>query len=164
MKMLVTRDEIYQRTPVNGNLDYDKVLPHVLTAQDTHVQEVLGTNLYNKIVTDFNADTLVDPYLTLLNTWIKPMLIHFVASDFYLFHAFEIGNGGIFRHQGDSSITPDMKDIDRLHSEQKKFAVFYRERLIDYICNNTSLFPEYYTTQNGQLSPSTKISNNSIVL
>ncbi len=161
--MLVTRDEIYQRTPVNGNLDFDKVLPHVLTAQDTHVQEVLGTALYNKIVTDFNNDTLVDPYLELLNTWVKPMLIHFVASDFYLFHAFEVANGGIFRHQSENSFTPDMKDVDRLHSEQKKFAVFYRERLVDYLCYNSNLFPEYVQTQQGQLSPSSKMVNNQIV-
>ena len=164
MKMLVTREEIYQRTPVNGNLDYDKVLPHVLTAQDTHVQEVLGTNLYNKIVTDFNAETLIDPYLTLLNTWVKPMLVHFIASDFYLFHAFEVANGGIFRHESENSSTPDMSDIDKLSTEQKKFAVFYRERLIDYLCYNSNLFPEYISTQNGQLNPSTKISNNQIVL
>ena len=163
MKMLVTRDEIYQRTPINGNLDYDKVLPHVLTAQDTHVQEVLGTNLYNKLVTDFNANTLIEPYTTLLNTWVKPMLIHFIASDFYLFHAYEIANGGIFRHQSENSFTPDMIDIDRLSSEQKKFAVFYRERLIDYLCWNNNLFPEYLETQDGQLYPSSKIINNQIV-
>ena len=164
MKMLVTREEIYQRTPINGNLDFDKVMPHILTAQDTHVQEVLGTKLYQKLVTDFNADTLAEPYTTLLNTWVKPMLIHFVASDFYLFHAYEIANGGIFRHQSENSFTPDMPDIDRLSEEQKKFAVFYRERLIDYLCWNNNLFPEYLETQDGQLYPSSKIINNQIVL
>ena len=33
---------------------------------------------------------------------------------------------------------------------------FYRERLIDYIQNNTSLFPEYSTNTGADLTPTTQ--------
>jgi len=32
-------------------------------------------------------------------------------------------------------------------------ATFYRERLIDYICNNSALFPEYTSNTGADLSP-----------
>ena len=150
---LVTRDEILQRTVIGGNTDQDKIAPHIVTAQDIELQTVLGTSLYNKVMTDFANNTIAEPYITLLDTYIKPMLCHYVAANFYVFHAFSVANGGIYRHQSENSFTPSLQEVELLSNEQKAKAVHYRERLIDYICWNTSLFPEYLTNQNDGMSP-----------
>jgi hypothetical protein len=44
-------------------VDIDKVTPFVKIAQDIQVQEILGTKLYRKILTDVQADTLAGNYL-----------------------------------------------------------------------------------------------------
>ena len=142
---LVTRDEILQRTPLGGNIDQDKIVPHIITAQDIELQTVLGTNLYNAV--------LGGSYPSLLDTLIKPMLCHYIAANFYLFHAFDVGNGGIYRHQSENSFTPSLSEIDRLHMEQKAKAVHYRTRLVDHLCYDSSQYPEYISNTEDGMYP-----------
>ena len=44
-------------------------------------------------------------------------------------------------------------DLKPLMDQALDMATFYRERLIDYICNNSALFPEYNTNTGADLSP-----------
>ncbi len=81
------------------------------------------------------------------------MCAHYTASDFYLFHAYEVANGGIFRHQSENSFTPDLGDVRALHDEQKNKAVHYRTMLVRYLCENSNLFPEYYAAQGAGMYP-----------
>jgi hypothetical protein len=57
--LLITKDHLFKYTQLQGNVDIDKVTPFVKIAQDIQVQEILGTKLYRKILTDVQADTLV---------------------------------------------------------------------------------------------------------
>jgi hypothetical protein len=61
--LLITKDHLFKYTQLQGNVDIDKVTPFVKIAQDIQVQEILGTKLYRKILTDVQADTLAGNYL-----------------------------------------------------------------------------------------------------
>ncbi len=82
--LFVTRHDISVFTAANGNVDNDKLLPRILIAQDIHIQNYLGTDLYNKIQADIVGSSLVDPYLSLLNDYIKPMLLHWSMVEYLL--------------------------------------------------------------------------------
>ena len=47
--LFVTRHDISVFTAANGNIDNDKILPYINQAQDIHIQNYLGTELYVKI-------------------------------------------------------------------------------------------------------------------
>jgi hypothetical protein len=153
IQLLITREQLLERTPLNGNIDTDKIVPHIITSQDIEVQTVLGTPLYFKLLAELTANTLADPYLTLYEQFVVPMAAHYTAANFYLFHAFEVANGGIYRHQSENSFTPDMADIRRLSTEQENKAVHYRARLNDYLCYYSGLFPEYQETVGAGMNP-----------
>jgi hypothetical protein len=74
--LLITRDDLVRFTAVNGNVDTDKFLQFVKIAQDIHIQNYLGTKLLEKIQADIIAGTLTGNYETLVETYVKPMLIH----------------------------------------------------------------------------------------
>jgi hypothetical protein len=160
MTTIITRDQLLQRTPLNGNIDNDKIVPHMVTAQDIELQTVIGTPLYNKILADVEANTLAGVYLDLYEGYIVPMVCHYTAANFYLFHAFEIGNGGIYRHQSENSFTPDLNDIRSLSEEQRNKGNHYRSRLSDYLTYYSSLFPEYLQSATPGMSPDTRVANN----
>lgn len=160
MQLLITRQQILERTPINGNIDNDKLTPHQITAQDIEVQSVLGSPLYNRILADLENNNLAGEYLSLYNTYIVPMAAHYTAADFYLFHAYEVANGGIFRHQSENSFTPDLKEIQNLSREQSNKATFYRNRLTDYLGYFSSSFPEYLESAEPGLSPNSAPPNN----
>ena len=44
--LFVTRHDISVFTAANGNIDNDKLLPFINQAQDIHIQNYLGTDLY----------------------------------------------------------------------------------------------------------------------
>ena len=72
--LFVTRHDISVFTAANGNIDNDKILPYINQAQDIHIQNYSGTELYVKIQNEIVAGTLANPYLALLNDYIKRIL------------------------------------------------------------------------------------------
>jgi hypothetical protein len=82
-----------------------------------HIQNYLGTKLYDKISDDIIADTLTGDYLDLVNEYIQPMLIHFAMVDYLPFAAYEVKNNGLLKHRSENSETPSKDEIDFLTTE-----------------------------------------------
>ena len=80
--LLITRDDVVKFTAMNGNVDTDNFIQWVKVAQDIHIQNYLGTKLLDKIKTDIINDTLSGNYLSLVTTYIKPMLIHWAMVEY----------------------------------------------------------------------------------
>ena len=79
--LLVTRADILKLTPINGNVDTDKITPFIKSAQDIHIQDILGTKLYNRIIDGIENSNLPADYNTLLVTYVQPVLCHLAAAD-----------------------------------------------------------------------------------
>lgn len=152
--LFVTTEDIKAFTLINGNLDPDKFIQFVKIAQDIHIQNYLGTRLFDKINDDIVADTLVAPYSTLLTTYIKPMVIHWTMVEFLPYAAYMIGNKGMFKHGSENSTGVDKNEVDFLIEKERSVAQNYTRRFIDFICNNSTLFPEYNQNSNEDVYPS----------
>jgi hypothetical protein len=154
--LLITRDDIVKFTALNGNIDTDKFIQFIKIAQDTHIQNYLGTDLLEKIQDDIINDTLTDPYLSLLRKYVKPMLIHWSMVEYLPFSAYTIANKGIYKHQSENSETVEKSEIDFIVEKERDIAQHYTQRFIDYICFNNAIFPEYTSNSNGDMYPDTK--------
>ena len=151
--LLITRDDIAKFTALNGNVDSDKFVQFVKIAQDIHIQNYLGSDLFEKISSDIVASTLAEPYISLLTTYIKPMLIHWSMVEYLPFGAYEIANKGIYKHNSENSNTAEKNEIDFLIEKERDIAEHYTTRFIKYICNNTATFPEYSTNDAEDMKP-----------
>ena len=154
--LLVSRDDIVKFTAVNGNTDTDKFIQFVKIAQDTHIQNYLGTKLFEKINSGIVNDSLVEPYLSLLNTYIKPMAIHWAMVEYLPFSAYTIANKGVYKHSAENAEVVDKEEIDFLVEKQRSIAEHYTRRFIDYICFNSSNYPEYNANTNEDMHPDGK--------
>lgn len=154
--LLVSRDDIVKFTAVNGNTDTDKFIQFVKIAQDTHIQNYLGTKLFEKINDGIVNGTLVNPYLSLLNTYIKPMVIHWSMVEYLPFSAYTIANKGVYKHSAENAEVVDKEEIDFLVEKQRSIAEHYTRRFIDYICFNQSNYPEYNENTNEDMHPDGK--------
>lgn len=155
--LFITMTELKRKSILDGALDTDKLIQFVEVAQDVHIQNFLGTKLYEKIQTLITASTLDDSananYKTLLNSYIKPMLIWYSQYSFIPFAAFQISNGGIFKHTSESSEGATKEEIDALTAKAKDFADFYTNRFIDFMIENSSDYPEYTGSQDEGMYP-----------
>jgi len=90
--------DLKRNSIIDGSVDVDKFIGFVKIAQEIHIRNYLGTDLYNKISTDIlgtGGASLTGNYLTLVNTYIQPMLIHFAMVDYLPFAAYSLKNGGL---------------------------------------------------------------------
>jgi len=154
--LLISRNDIVKFTALNGNIDTDSFIQWIKVAQDIHIQNYLGTNLLEKIKTDIINNTLANPYLFLLNSYIKPMLIHYAMVEYLPFSAYTIANKGVFKHTSENATSVDKNEVDFLVEKERMIAQNYTERFITYINFNNSLFPEYNTNSNADMFPSTQ--------
>jgi len=151
--LFVSTDDIKKFTALNGSVDVDKFIPFVKIAQDIHIQNYLGSNLFQKINNDIVAGTLASPYTTLVTTYIKPMVIHWAMVEYMPFASYIIANKGVYKHGAENSTNVEKNELDYLIEKERDIAQHYTRRFIDYMCSNNSLFPEYTNNTNEDMYP-----------
>jgi hypothetical protein len=151
--LFVSREDIVKYTALSGNLDTDKFIQWVKVAQDIHIQGYLGTKLFNKINDGIIDNNLAEPYLSLLNTYIKSMVIHWSMVEFMPFSAYTFGNKGVYKHNSENSENVDKTEIDFLIEKERSIAEHYTRRFIDFMSFNQAQFPEYNTNSNDDMFP-----------
>jgi len=152
--LFISRTDLVKNTILDGNVDTDKFIQFIKIAQEIHIKNYIGSDLYNKISSDILAGSLAGSYLTLTNTYLQPMLIHYAMIDYLPFAAYQIKNGGIFKHQSENSESVSKSEVDYLVNKEREFAEYYTRRMIDYVTYNISSFPEYNTNNNEDVYPS----------
>jgi hypothetical protein len=152
--LFITRKDLVKFSSVNGNVDTDKFLQYIKIAQDIHIQNYLGTDLYDKIQTDIEASSLTGDYLALVNDHIKPMLIHWAMVEMLPYISYTIANKGVFKHSSENAENVSKEEVDFLIEKERTTAQYYTDRFIDYMSfNASSKFPEYYTNANEDVYP-----------
>ena len=152
--LFIKRADLVKNTALSGNVDTDKFIQFIKLAQEIHVRNYLGTDLYDKISNDIIASTLSGDYLDLVNDYVQPMLIHFAMSEYLPFAAYTIANGGVYKHNSENATQPLKEEIDSLIAKERDYAEYYTNRFIEYMSFNASnKFPEYYTNNNEDIYP-----------
>lgn len=155
--LFITPNDLKQNTILNGNVDTDMFIQFIKIAQQMHVQNYLGTKLYDAISTKINTSTLTGDYLNLVNDYIQPMLIHFAMVDYLPFANYQIRNGGVFKHKSENSESTSKDELDILVQKHRTFSDFYAKRFVDYMgIYASSMFPEYWTNRDADMFPDRK--------
>jgi hypothetical protein len=153
--LFINRTDLVKNSILDGNVDTDKFIQFIKVAQQIDIQNLLGTDLYNKISADIIAGTLSGNYLTLVNTYVQPTLIWFAQMNYIPFAAYQIKNGGVFKHSSETAQNVDKNEVDYLVGKAREYANYYSTRLVDYLCFNDNLFPEYNSNSDDDIYPDT---------
>lgn len=160
--------DLKKKSILSGNVDPDKIIQFVEVAQDTHIQNYLGGKLYHKMQTLILNNTISDAgnadYKTLLNEYIKPMLIWFTQSDYMPFAAYQVSNGGVFKHRSENSDSITTEELNILVRRATETAEFYTRRFMDYMDHNSHLYPEYLESSNEDMHPDKDVNFGGIYL
>ena len=144
--LFISRNDIIRRTPIGGNIDPEKLVPFIKTAQDKYIWIVLGSALYFYLQEQIAANTLSEPYTTLMELYIKDTLVHYSFVEALPFLPYTIANAGVFKNNPEGTTAPDKQDVDFLLQKELQTAQFYAERLVTYLIANSSTYPQYNST------------------
>ncbi len=162
--LFVSPADVIKRTGINGNVDRDQMIQFIKIAQDIHIQNILGTNLFEKIATDIAADSLSGNYLTLFTNYIQDMVIHYSAIEILPYIHYKVANGGIYVKGAENGESVTKQDLDYLVQKERDIAEHYSRRFVDHMAFYSSLYPEYNTSSNDDMYPSKNQNFNGWVL
>ena len=111
--LFISPKELTQDTMMGGNVDVSKYLPSIFSTQTKVIEELLGTELYDKMLSDYTEDIstgkfipsqVTGYYLVLLNEYIKPILKYESCADYITISPYVLGNGGLYKNDPEKAI------------------------------------------------------------
>jgi len=155
--LLISEQKLKDSTAINLNVDVNILLPYVLQAQTLYIEPKLGTQLYEHIKGLIQAGTISDAgnaaYKTLLDDYISFVLVNYSFYHAIPYLRFKVENGNIYSKTSENGTALTTEESQSLREEISNTAQYYTERLIEYIRNNTSDFPEYSTNSGADVNP-----------
>lgn len=146
--LLTTPKAVKDNSAIQDNVDDKLIVPYIKKSQFTHIHQLLGSNLYEKILSDIENDTLTGNYKILVDRYIKSCLIEWTVYEVMPFISLKLDNKSITKGNSDYSDAADLNDLKYLRQTVRDLASFYNQRVINYLKANTSLFPEYLSNTN----------------
>lgn len=144
-------------TALGSTVDENVIHPYIQIAQDRHIWNALGTALYDDLAEKVRAVTpIAGNDKILLETYIQPCLTQFVFVELGYVMRLRFSNNSITLADSDVGSAADLGSIKLVMERAESIAMFYRQRLVDYLCYNTALFPLYNANTAEQLGPSTR--------
>ena len=154
--LYISSTRLKKDSAIGGSVSDDLVMPYILLAQDMNILPILGTDLDAKLKSEIQGGTLAGVYKTLVEDFIQPALVQFsfVSLVPYLRLRF-VNNAVVVMGATDQSSSATYDDLKPVMDTATDAAEFYRQRMIDYLRNNSSSFPEYSSNTGSDLDPTT---------
>jgi len=164
--LFINRTDLVRNSIIDGNVDTDKYIQFIKLAQEIHVQNYLGTKMYEALTVAIpNIDQPANArWKLLLDDYVVPMLIWFSQVDYIPFASYQIRNGGMFKHRSENADTVSKEEVDYLVEKARTNAEWYSRRFIDFMSFNQTTYPEYTNNINDDINPSYDATFNGWVL
>ena len=151
--LFVSENKIKDSTALGGNIDNEFIVPYLKVAQKKYIETKLGTDLFESLQTKITAGSLAGVYQTLVDDYIQDALVHWGFYECLPFLRVRVANNGIGVKTSENLESMSQQDMSTLREEIRNTAEFYTERLVEYLCNNNSLYPEYSTNTGEDVRP-----------
>ena len=156
-ELFINSVTLKKHTVIDGSEDSDKIMQHIFNAQVIHIRNLLGTDLYDRLQAGITASDLSANEVTLIDDYIQMTLVHYAAAEYFTFARYTASQGGVFQHQSDNAIALTQSDVDGLVKKERSNAEYFATRLINFLCENNTDYPEYSTNTGDDINPSKSI-------
>ena len=140
-KLLINRDDFTYLVDLSKNVTEKQLNPCILDAQIRVLKGTMCASLYDEVYTQFLSDTLTAENQTLLEDYIKPLLVFASYSNYLVMAGKRSTATGIVKVVGDNleQVTrEELKDIKTAieHSQDT-----YQNNLSNFLECNTDVYP-----------------------
>lgn len=140
---IISEVQLRNYTDINDNVDTALIKNAIREAQDIGLQAIIGTILYDKILSDIDSSSLSGVYKTLVDNYIQDYLIY--AAYWYSLDAIYLRprNNGIVRPTGGENAEGVERDLYNVKRQSVRNKMeYYAERLTNYILEEENSYPE----------------------
>lgn len=146
-------------TPVNLNVEQHLINMSIQDAQLLHLQMTLGTKLYKKLESLISSKDISLPanavYKTLLDDYVVKAVAYWALAECAVYVRYKIMNKGVQSQNSENSTPIELEELKYIQERMRNSAEFYSQRIADYLCANSTLYPEYTSaTDLDEIDPS----------
>lgn len=140
----ISQEFIKENFPINQNIEPSIIGPIIPMASDLYILPILGTALYNRLISSVQTTSLSGDYLTLMTTYVQPALLNYVMYEALPFLNYRITNINVGKHKTDTSDPVNEDELLNLRKQIYYNANYFAERCTRFLRANPDLYPEYY--------------------
>lgn len=144
---LIDETTLKSDTPLGDNVASENIRPAIETAQDIYLQQLIGSELLDRLYSDIANDKLEGHYKELVDEHVTNYLKYKVLSEITIPLAYKYRNAGVVQANGDHYQQTTLRDAQLVSSHYDLRANFYAERMSKFLCANSDKFPEYKSTR-----------------
>ena len=159
--LFISEARLKSLTAIHDNVEPNDLMPFVLQAQDIYVQDVLGTKFYNSLKTNVSGASLTTEETTLINDYISPALANYSLYLAIPTLNYKFKNKSILNPSSEESLNTGFDEMKYLRENTLDTAQFYMARALDYLCDNSSAFPDYSQPGSDGMMPNKRSPYNS---
>jgi len=149
-KILFINDQYLKEfSTLDINVDPKLIISTIAIAQDKYIHPLLGTALYNELKGQVDSGTTTTINLTLIKEYIKPCLAQYSLFESVDFLLFRFSNKSIEKLKSDTSEPINLKELEYIKNKFLANAGWYGERVVNYLCQNQTLYPLYTNPGSG---------------
>ncbi len=135
---------------LQDNVDMKVVSPTIYDVQQYYILPILGTSLYNDVVSQVQSGTVSAAYQTLLDTYIQPTMIWYCRYELPMNMNYKYFNKAVGVQNADNMTPASIEEIAYITDRAKNKAEWYAERLTK---SEQSLIQAQTTVRINALSP-----------
>jgi len=152
--LFISENKLKNFTDLNDAVDPSLLKNAVREAQDIHIQRMLGYKLYQRIIADVDSSSLSGYYKTLMDEYLQDALLYWAYYEALESIWLRPRNNGLLIPQGGAeALSVDSNTYDKKRTSVKNKAEWYSERMVGWIIDNETRFPEFGTEKGMELVP-----------
>lgn len=142
---LITEQWIKEFTPIGEFVDMKLIKPFIKISEDIHVRSLVGKEQYDRLLQGVASNDLTPNETTLLDL-IRPSLAYYMVAKNLPFLSTQIRGAGVIKTSNNNIVQASDENVRSLEERCMSFCNYYSQRVIKYLCDNSSLFPLYSST------------------
>ena len=130
----------YAIPAIDKNVDNNHLVPYIFDAQSRYLIPSLGSYFFDDLKTKGLAGTLSTDEQSLIDDYIKPMVLHYTIMGLLEDGASLVSNKGMLEKNATFANPMTQPDIIRKSNLSRNRAEDYRTRLVKFLLDNYSTF------------------------
>lgn len=154
INIMMGENYLKQASIINDNADMKVITPTIEDVQRLYIEDLLGTRLYNQILSQISTNTVSSANQTLLDTYVLPCMKYYVLCECTPVFKYRYMNKGIMIKSSENSSAADMQEIMYFMDKWKNNAEKLAQKCTKFLCASTTTYTLYTAnTENYESKP-----------
>jgi hypothetical protein len=144
MNLIISENYLKENSVINGNADMKVITPTIKLVQLKYIRPLLGTDLYDEILSQIGSNTVTPANQTLLDDYVYDCMLYYVLCECTPVFKYRYANKGVMVKNSENSSAADLTEIQWLMDKWRNNAEQMAEICTKFLREESNIYPLYY--------------------